>query len=86
MPFGSVYYIVHIPCVILIFRGRVKLGLLAGPEVFIKKVGDLLKGKKREMGQSKAGRLARKKSFCPCGESSAKKRISDYAFGYEFDY
>jgi len=38
---------------------------VAGGKVLIEKVGDLLKGKKREMGQSKAGRLAVKSRFVP---------------------
>ena len=33
---------------------------MAGGGVLIEKVGDFLKGKKREMGQSEAGRLAGK--------------------------
>ena len=33
---------------------------MAGGKVRIEKVGDFLKGKKREMGQSEAGRLAGK--------------------------
>ncbi len=42
------------------WKDMVELGLVVGGEDFIEKVGDLLQGKKREMGQSKAGRLARK--------------------------
>ncbi len=38
---------------------------MAGGEDFIEKVGDLLKGNKREMGQSEAGRLVRKSRSVP---------------------
>jgi len=38
---------------------------VAGGGVLIEKVGDFLKGKKRKMGQSEAGRLAVKSRFVP---------------------
>ena len=46
---------------------------MAGGEVFIEKVGDLLKGKKREMGQSKAGRLAGKSRSVPVEKAHRRK-------------
>jgi len=46
---------------------------VAGREVFIEKVGDLLKGKKREMGQSEAGSLAVKSRSVPAEKVRRRK-------------
>ena len=44
---------------------RLQQLLMSGGETFTEKVGNLFKGKKREMGQRKAGRLVRNSRSVP---------------------
>ena len=58
---------------------------MAGGEDFIEKVGDLLKGNKREMGQSEAGRLVRKSRSVPVEKVLAEEKDNRLPLGCDFD-
>jgi len=55
---------------------------MAGGETFTEKVGNLFKGKKREMGQRKAGRLVRNSRSVPVEKVLAEEKDNRLPLGY----